>query len=149
MSKRWQILLIASLSLNLLLGAMFITRYFTPEMPERMASTSYLNLIPRKFLSDLGKPRREELLAGLKTQREQYRDGQKTARASALSLADALAANDDAQLRAVLDGITANGAGMITLSSGATLDFIAKLTPAERAQLADRIRARASWGRKK
>ena len=40
-------------------------------------------------------------------------------------------------------------AGMITLSSGATLDFIAKLTPAERAQLADRIRARASWGRKK
>lgn len=149
MSKRWQILLIASVSLNLLLGGMFITRYFIPEKPERMASTSYLNLIPRKFLSDLDKPRREELLAGLKTQREQYREGQKTARASALTLADALAANDEAQLRAALDAVNTNSAGMITLSSTATLDFIAKLTPTERAQLADRIRARASSRRKK
>ncbi len=146
----WNLALIASLALNLLFAGAIATRFFFNEgRIERMAGTSYLHLIPRKFLATLDKERREELLGLLKSHREQYRSGQKATRASAENLAAVLENYDEARLRAVLGEFNKNSTDMIAISSTAATDFISRLTPEQRASLATHIRARARGGRKK
>jgi uncharacterized membrane protein len=146
----WQILLIVSLALNLLIGAAAATRFFTHSHPERMTGMSYLQLVPRKFLSELPHARREELLGQLRDDRDRFKDGQQKSRKVAESLADALDASpyDEARVRSVLDEFTGNGVDQINLGAKAALDFISRLSTEERILLAQRIRERAKGGRK-
>jgi uncharacterized membrane protein len=147
----WNALLIASLALNLLFGGAVVTRFFMHGPVERMAGTSYLQLVPRKFFADLGRPRREELLGVLKNYRDRFRAGQQNSRVVAESLADALDATpyDEARLRAVVEAFGKNGSDLIGLGSQAALDFISRLSPEERNRLAETIRERAKGSRRK
>ena len=116
-----------------------------------MTGVSYLHLVPRKFFADIGRSRREELLAHVKEHRDRFREGHQKSKAVAEKLADALDAEpyDEARLRAVLDEFTANGVEQIGLGAKAAQDFIARLTPEERILLAKRIRERAKGGKRK
>jgi len=147
----WQVLLIVSLALNLLIGAAAATRFFYHPRHERMTGMSYLHLVPRKFFADLGSPRREELLGHIKEQRERFREGRRKSRQAAESLADALdaAPYDEARVRAALDQFTGNGVDQIGIGAKAALDLIARLSPEERIMLAKRIRERAKGGKRK
>ena len=147
----WQVLLVISLALNLLVGAAAATRFFHHPRPERLVGTSYLHLIPKKFFADLGQARREELLAHVKEHRDRFREGHQKSRAVAENLADALdaAPYDEARVRAVLDEFTGNGTNQIGIGAKAALDFVSRLTPEERILLAQRIRERAKGGKRK
>ncbi len=147
----WQVLLVVSLALNLLVAAAAATRFFYHPRSERMIGMSYLHLVPRKFFADLERPRREELVAHVKEHRDRFREGQRKSKAMAESLADALDAEpyDEARLRAALDQFSANGVDQIGLGARAAQDFIQHLTPEERILLAKRIRERATGGKRK
>ena len=146
----WKFLLIASLALNLLFAGAIVARFFVHDRMERMASISYLQLLPRKFFAGLDRQRRDELIAVLKPYRDKFRDGQQNARTLAEGLADALAAMpyDEARMRAVVGEFGNNGSGLIGLGSQATLEFVAKLSPEERQRLAQLIRERATVRRR-
>ena len=90
--------------------------------------------------------RRRELLAVF----NQFRDGRAAARDSAAKLADTLGAEpyDEAAVKAVADEFARSGTGMITQGVEAAVQFVARLTPEERRQLALRIRERAAAGRR-
>ncbi len=147
----WQVVLIVSLALNVLVGAAAVTRYFSHPRHERMTGVGYLHLIPKKFFADVGRPRREELLDHLKEHRDGFRDGRQKLKAVAENLAAALEAApyDEARVRATLEEFSANGVGQIGLSAKAAQDFITRLTPEERVLLAQHIRERAKGGRRK
>lgn len=148
-SRWWKALLIASLAFNVLIGATVATRFFVKERIERVTGAGYIQLVPRKFLADLPGERRRELLAVFREFRDEFRDGRQAARDSAAKLADALDAEpyDAAAVKAVTDEFARSGSGLIGHGVEAALQFMAKLTPAERRQLALRIRERAAAGR--
>ncbi len=141
----WQVLLIVSLALNIFVGAAAAARFFYHHPSERMTSVSYLHLVPRKFFADVGRARRDELLAHVKQYRERFREGHQKSRQVAENLADALDASpyDEARVRVALAEFTANGVDQIGTGAKAAQDFIARLSPEERVLLAQRIRERA------
>ncbi len=146
----WTVLLIVSLAFNLLIGAATATRFFVKERIERVTGAGYIQLVPRKFLADLPGERRRELLAVFREFRDEFRDGRKAARDSAAKLADALDAEpyDEAAVKAVAGEFARSGGGMIAHGVEAAVQFVARLTPDERRQLALRIRERAAAGRR-
>jgi uncharacterized membrane protein len=153
-SRRWSwlnVLLVVSLALNLLVAAAATARYFHQPPRERMAGLSYLQLIPRRFLSEVGHERRKELTEGLRAYRERYRLGNQDARKLAVAVADALAAApyDEARLRAAIDDFNRNGTTVLGLGAEAALAFMRELTDEERLALARHIRERAESGRRR
>jgi uncharacterized membrane protein len=148
----WNILLIVSLAFNLLFGGAAAARFFFFHggPPERLIGMSYLQLVPRRFFVDLDHARRDELMAVLRDYRDRFRAGQANSRKVAESLADALDAEpyDEAKVRQVVDAFAKNGSDMLGLGSEAAMNFIQRLTPAERTLLAQRIRERAGPGPK-
>jgi uncharacterized membrane protein len=148
-SRWWTVLLIVSLALNVLVGAATATRFFVKERTERVTGAGYIQLVPRKFLADLPRERRRELLAVFREFRDEFRDGRKAARESAAKLADALESEpyDAAAVQAVADEFARSGTGMIAHGTKAAVQFVGRLTPDERRQLALRIRERAAAGR--
>jgi len=153
-SRRWSwlhIVLVVSLALNLLVAAAATARYFHPPPHERMAGLSYLQLIPRRFLSEVGHERRKELTEGLRSYRERYREGNQDARQLAVAVAEALATTpyDEAKLKSSIAAFNGNGATVLGLGAEAALAFMQALTPEERLLLARHIRERAESGRRK
>ncbi len=149
-SRWWTVLLIVSLAFNVLIGAATATRFFVKERTERVTGAGYIQMVPRKFLADLPRERRRELLAVFREFRDEFRDGRNAARESAAKLAGALEAEpyDAAAVKAVADEFARSGTGMIAHGVEATMQFVARLTPEERKQLALRIRERAAAGRR-
>ncbi len=148
--SRWlTILLIVSLAFNVLIGAAAATRFFVKERIERVTGAGYIQLVPRKFLADLPRERRRELLAVFREFRDEFRDGRKAARDTAAKLADVLEAEpyDTAAVKAVAGEFAQSGRGLIDHGVEAAVQFVGKLTPDERRQLALRIRERAAAGR--
>lgn len=147
----WHVVLIISLALNILIGAAAAARFYAHSPSERMKGMSYLHLIPRKFFSDLDRSRREELLGHVREYRDRFREGREKSKTVAENLADALdaASYDEARVRAVLDEFTVNGVDQIGIGAKAAQDFIARLSPEERTQLAQQIRERAKSGKRK
>jgi uncharacterized membrane protein len=148
-SRWWTALLVVSLAFNVLIGAATASRYFVKERVERVTGAGYIQLVPRKFLADLPRERRRELLAVFREFRDEFRDGRKAARETAAKLADVLEAEpyDAAAVKAVADEFARSGTGMIAQGVEAAVQFAARLTPEERKQLALRIRERAAAGR--
>jgi uncharacterized membrane protein len=142
----WSILLVVSLALNLLVGGAVAARFFFHPPIERLTGASYLQLVPRRFFIDMDRQRRDELLSLLRSYRDRFREGQKRTRDVAGSLADALDASpyDEAKVRTIVETFATNGSELLNLSTEAAMDFISRLTPEERARLAQRIRERAS-----
>lgn len=144
-SRWWTVLLIASLAVNLLIGAAVVAHFVRGERMERMSGGSYTQLIPRKFFADLPRERRRELLDTLKQFRGEFRNNREEARNAALKLADALDAEpyDAARTVAVAAEFANTGNMMAKRGSDIAVDFVAKLSPEERKMLAQRIRDRA------
>ena len=116
-----------------------------------MAGLSYLQLIPRRFLAEVGHERRKALTEGLRAYRERYSQGNRDARSLAVAVADALAAApyDELLLKSAIEEFNRNGTIVLGLGAEAALAFMRALTPEERLVLARHIRERAEGGRRK
>lgn len=148
-SRWWSILLVASLALNLLFAGAIAARWFTQERVERLTGGSYTQLLPRRFLADLPRERRQDILAMLGAHRKAFRDGRTELRNAAVAIAAALEAepyNADAAAKA-LDDFNAVASGLVTKGSDVARQVLATLSPEERKKLAQRIRERARGSR--
>lgn len=138
-TRRWlKLALIASVALNLLFIGAGVTRYFMPGGPERMAMSSQMQLFPRKFFSELERPRRTELLRVFRGYDPAFRAGRAAARDQIKALAAALDAEpyDAAKVQAAVEGFTARSESLAASGGEAALTLIGKLNADERKLLA-------------
>lgn len=140
--------LVASLAVNLLFIGSAAARWYVGFGPERYARLTQSQLIPRFFFRDLDRARRMELLAVLKAQDKEVRDGRRAVKAQVIALADALEAEpyDPARVKAAVEGFTARSEALFLTGSGAALAVIDRLTPAERRLMAMHLRNREDRG---
>lgn len=140
---RW--LLIASLALNLLIGGAVAARFFMPERMERMMGlNNATQLLPRRFLHDLPRERRRQLLDVLKAHGEAFRAARTEMRAATAQLAAALEADPyvAADAESAIMAFSSAGGGVIKTGEAAAREVLAMLTPEERKMLAKRLRER-------
>ena len=137
-------LLVASLAVNLLIGAAAGMRYFYPERLERWSGASFTQLLPRRFLSDLPDDRRREFLDELKSRREVFRQSRAGMREAALRFAEALEHEpyDEAQVNTAIQEFTKLSTDMVDSGTQVTLKIVQKLSPDERKLLAEHVRGR-------
>lgn len=148
-SRWWTALLIASLALNLFIGAAIATRYFTHGGPQRFIGASYTQLIPRSFFAEMPSDRRKVLLDILKQYRKDFRADRESTESVAAKLADALVTEpyDVEKVKLVVSEFAGQSGKLAARGGDAALDIIALLTPGERKVLANAIRDRASRSR--
>ena len=146
-----KIVLVVSLAVNLLFIGGGVARYLTHGTPERMSGISQMQLIPRKFLGELDRPRRAELMSVFKQFAISFRKGRKAARDEVFNLASALEAEpyDAARVSAAVDAFSSKSLMLVEDGGRAAIALISKLTPGERQLLAKHIRLRDSSGRKR
>lgn len=137
-------LLVASLAANLLVAGAIGRRYFAPERPDRWSGASFTQLLPRSFLSDLPEERRREYLDLLKSRRDAFRQSRQEMTAVAQRFADALARTpyNEAEVNAAIDDFTRLSTQMVDSGTLVTRQIVQKLTPEERALLAQAVRDR-------
>jgi uncharacterized membrane protein len=145
-SRWWTALLVASLALNLFIGAAIATRYFTHGGPERFVGVGYTQLIPRGFFAEMPRERRKVLLEVLRQYRKDFRAEREGTEGVAAKLADVLVSEPyDVEKVKLVVGEFAGQSGKLAARGGdAALDIISRLSPEERKILADAIRDRAS-----
>jgi uncharacterized membrane protein len=143
--------LVASLAVNLLIAGAVAARWYMGPPPERYARLTQAQLIPRFFFRDLDRARRMELMAVLKAQDQEIREGRRAVKAQVLELADALEAEpyDPARVKSAVEGFTARSEALFTNGSAAALAVIDQLTPDERRMMATHLRNREDRGRGK
>lgn len=148
-SRWWSALLIASLALNLFIGAAIATRFFTHGGPQRFIGASYTQLIPRSFFAEMPSDRRKVFLDILKQYRKDFRADREGTESVAAKLAEALVSEPyNVEKVKLVVGEFAGQSGKLAARGGdAALDIIALLSPEERKVLADAIRERASRGK--
>lgn len=148
-SRWWTALLIASLALNLFIGAAIATRYFTHGGPQRFIGVSYTQLIPRGFFAEMPSDRRKVLLDILKQYRKDFRADREGTESVAAKLADALVTEpyDVEKVKLVVSEFAGQSGKLAARGGDAALDIIALLSPGERKILAEAIRDRASRGK--
>ena len=145
-SRWWSALLIASLALNLLIGAAIATRFFTHGGPQRFIGAGYTQLIPRGFFAEMPRDRRKILLDILRQYRKDFRAEREGTESVAAKLADVLVSEPyDVEKVKLVVGEFATQSGKLAARGGdAALDIIGRLTPEERKILAEAIRDRAN-----
>lgn len=143
-------LLIGSLAVNLLFVGAAAARFLVHEPTGRMSGISEMQLIPPKFFGDLDTARRSEMMAVFRGYRADFREGREGRRALAAALADALAAApyDETRVKQAIADFNARSAHLVNRGGDAALEFIGKLTDAERVMLSKRIRERVDGGRR-
>jgi uncharacterized membrane protein len=146
--RQWpwlKIALVASLALNLLIGGAVASRFAFHERAERLAGP-VAQILPRRFLSDLPRERRKELLAVIRSYRDSFRSGREKLREASHGLAAALEAEpyDAAKAFAAVAAIEQAGQSMLADGGRLANDLIGRLTPEERKVLAQRLRDRAT-----
>ena len=148
-SRWWSALLIASLALNLFIGAAIATRFFTHGGPQRFIGASYTQLIPRGFFAEMPRDRRKVLLDILKQYRKDFRADREGTESVAAKLADALVTEpyDVEKVKLVVSEFAGQSGKLAARGGDAALDIIALLSPGERKILAEAIRDRASRSR--
>ncbi len=139
-----KLLLVASLAVNLLIAGAAATSYFAPERIERWSGASFTQLLPRSFLTELPDERRREFLDTLKSRRDAFRQSRQDMTAAAQRFADALERNpyDEARVNVAIDDFTRLSTEMVDSGTLMTRQIIQKLTPEERAKLAQAVRDR-------
>lgn len=151
-SRWWTLLLGLSLMGNLLVAGLLLGAGFDHGPIGRITGASYVQLIPRRFLSELPEERRKELMGIVRQRGDELRKLRDDAYTSPLVLADALDKEGatPAELKAAVDAFT-TGSGSLAAGGGAVvMDIVARLTPEERKKLAAAIRERAErQGRRK
>lgn len=141
--------LIASLALNLLFLGAGLARLMVHERVERVAGLSQVQIIPRKFFSELDRERKAELLGIFREFSPKFRDGRRAAREEVTVLASALEAEpyDVLRVKSAIDSFSAKNVALIASGADAAMTLIDRLTPEERKRLARHIRERADGGR--
>lgn len=139
------VLLIGSLALNVFVLSAGAARFFFPPPPERFVGATYAQLVPRRFLADLERERRKELLAVLRKYARDFRDSRFDARKFSAQLADALENEpyDQQKVAAAVQAYATTGNQLVSHGQKAAMDFVSMLTPAERKMMAGRLRERA------
>jgi uncharacterized membrane protein len=124
-------------------------RFFFPPPPERYVGATYAQLVPRRFLADLDRERRKELLAVLRKYTRDFRDSRLDARKHSAHLADALEVEpyDPQQVAKAIQDYADTGNKLVSHGQKATLEFVALLSPQERKMMATRLRQRDSHHR--
>ena len=149
-SRWWTVLLIASLGVNLLIAGVVAGRMFDgppgPRIPQ-----GFGQLVPRKFFGDLPQERRQQLMALIRDNRDEFKAMREQAQATALKLADVLNdANYDPEKAKVVIAEFTTGANSLAARGGAvSMALLDKLTPEERVLLANAIRDRVAYEGKK
>jgi uncharacterized membrane protein len=138
------VLLIVSLALNVFVLGAGAARFFFPPPPERYVGATYAQLVPRRFLGDLDRERRRELLKVLRKYTTDFRDSRKAAQQISEDLALALEAEpyDQLKVAAAIQAYADTGIQLVSHGQQATLDFVSQLSPAERKMMAVRLRER-------
>jgi hypothetical protein len=105
-----------------------------------------MQILPRKFVSDLDGERRREVVGILRKYRGEFRERRAEMRAATERIALALVAEpyDPTAVTAAIDEFAATGRLMIDGGVTTVKSVIAQLTPEERRLLAERIRERAN-----
>jgi hypothetical protein len=143
--------LIASLAVNLLFIGAGVTRFVMRDSPDRVAGLSQVQMIPRRFFSDLDGPRKAELVGVFRQLSPSFREGRRALKSDLAALAAALDAEpyDAARVQAAVDTFSSNSQGLAANGAQAALKLIGMLTPEERKLLAAHIRQRQDRGRGK
>lgn len=145
-SRLWWAVLIVSLALNLLaVGAVIAHVIMGPPPPERIEGYSSLQILPRRFVSDLQGDRKDMIVGILRKFRGEFRSRRAEMRANTEKIATALEAepyNPEAVIAAI-DQFAATGRLMIDGGVMTVKSVLEVLTPEERKILAKRIRERA------
>lgn len=146
-----KIVLVVSLAVNLLFIGGGVARYLTHGTPERMSGISQMQLIPRKFLGELDRGRRAELMKVFKEFAPAFREGRKAVREEAVKMAAALDAEpyDAASVKATIEAYSGRSSALASDGGKAALALIDRLSADERKLLARHIRLRDEGGRKK
>jgi uncharacterized membrane protein len=141
------VLLVISLALNLLVAGALLSGYFrSHRASERMSGPSYTEILPRRFIHELGEERRRELSEVLGKYRKTFRDDRRALREAAMAAAGALDAEpfDPAKARTAIEAYGERSRGLVNLGLKAANDVIDRLKPEERKALAEQIRTRAT-----
>ena len=149
-SRWWTLLLGLSLMLNLLVVGLVAGQGFDRGPVGRIMGASYVQLIPRRFLSELPRERRKVLMDIVHQRGDELRNLREDSFESPLKLADVLEKEGAtaADLKAAIDAFT-TGSGSLAASGGAVVnDIVNQLTPDEKRLLAAAIRDRANNRRK-
>jgi uncharacterized membrane protein len=143
--------LVASLAVNLLFIGGAAARFYTYGPPERMSGISQMQLIPRKFLGELDRGRRSELLKVFREYGPSFKEGSRAAREEVVSLAAALEAEpyDAERVRTIVDGFSARSSDLVRSGGDAALKIISMLSQDERKLLAQQIRMRDDSGHRR
>ncbi len=146
-----KIFLVVSLGLNLLFVGGGIARFIAHEEPERMSGISQMQLIPRKFLGELDRGRRAELMKVFREFAPAFREGRKAVREETINLAAALDAEpfDATRVKTAVEAYSGRSSALVSDGGKAALTLIEKLSPEERKMLARHIRSRDTGGRAK
>jgi hypothetical protein len=143
-SRWWTVLLVTSLAFNLLIGGAIATRMLRGDGGSRFNGASFIQLLPGRFVGELPRDRRRVVTDILNRYRKMIRDQRDVSKATALELADAVAATpyDQDKVKAVIQKFSQQ-AGQLALTGGdATLEVLSQLTNEERQALATAIRER-------
>ncbi len=149
-SRWWTVLLGLSLMVNLLIGGMVVGRLSGRGDMERLAGVSYVQLIPRRFLQELPRERRKEMMEIIRQNRPDLRNLREASEASSVKLADVLEKENFSldDVRGTIREFTTGTESLAAKGGDVVVDIVAKLTPQERKTLATAIRERGK-GRKK
>jgi Spy/CpxP family protein refolding chaperone len=144
-----KVALVVSLAVNLLFIGGGVTRFLMRDPPDRVAGLSQVQIIPRKFFSDLDSARKAELLGVFRQMSPSFREGRRALRADLALIAAALDAEpyDQARVQAAIDSFSAHSENLAASGGQAALKLIGMLTPEERKLLATQIRQRQEKGR--
>jgi hypothetical protein len=144
-SRWWTVLLVASLGVNLLVAGLVVGRAFNGPPPGGMGAQGFGQLVPRKFFEDLPRQRRDELMAVVRDNRDEFKSMRQQAQATALKLADVLEDPnyDPEKAKSVIADFTTGANSLASRGGAVSLALLEKLTSDERILLASEITDRA------
>jgi hypothetical protein len=141
-SRWWTVLLALSLMANLMIIGAALGHRFGPHRNDLMARQDMMQLVPRKFISELRDDRRHEIMDFLRGNKVELKSLREASQATALKLADALENYDAANVKSVIDAFTTGNTSLAAQRGVILNELIGKLTPDERKSLAQAIRER-------
>jgi hypothetical protein len=144
-SRWWTLLLGASLMANLLVAGVVLGHRFGGWGDERIIGANAVQLVPKKFLMDLPRDRRRELMGDVRAEFRNIKEMRNGSSVSILALADALERDtgDFNLIRQALANYTTGPESLARKTQSMVEGVFKKLTPQERKALAVAIRERA------
>jgi hypothetical protein len=132
--------------LNLMIGGMLLGNRFGGYHSDRLMGANAVQLIPRKFIQDLPRARRQELLGFARGEIRGLRGLRDGSAEAVLKIADALEQDkgDLASVRLAVTDYMTGPQSLSTRGTGLIMGVIEKMTPEERKALALAIRDRAA-----